>query len=584
MDQGLFSLETRAKNLDVMSASSPPLDVLVIGGGITGAGIARDAARRGFRVGLVERKDFAAGTSSRSSKLIHGGVRYLQLGHFRVVRESAHERQILGRIAPHLVRPLPMVIPAHSRRSQFVLNLGLSIYDRLGSIVRSERHQVWDRETTLAHVPLLRPERIHGAIAYFESTTDDARLVLETIKDAHVGGALIANYASVTVLHVEGGRIGGVQVHDAVGDGPVDIRARVVVNAAGPWVDAVRQLDGPLPGKHLRLTKGIHLTLPRDCLPVDQIVAFRARDRRTTFVVPRGDVVYVGTTDTDYHEPTDHPDVTTDDVAYLLEAVNRTFSGTPIDASQVCSSWAGLRPLMHEDGKSPSEISRKDEIMVAPTGLISIAGGKLTTYRSMARRVVDLVRDALTRLGHHVDAAPCTTDRVPLPGGDASYDELRTLEHRLADEHADIPRAAIARLVATYGTQSETVLQALAAEPDLGQPVGPGSPLIGAEVRFALDHEMALTLEDVLDRRTRLLLFARDQGLGALEATATLLARRLHWSTERRDAEIASYRDVAARLRPARNAGGVEPAPSGVSQMSQVSQRGRRAPDERSAR
>lgn len=576
MDQGLFSSETRAKNLDLMSAGSLPLDLLVIGGGITGAGIARDAARRGFRVGLLERKDFAAGTSSRSSKLIHGGVRYLQLGHFRVVRESAHERRILGRIAPHLVRPIPMVIPAHSRRSQFVLNLGLSIYDRLGSIQRSERHEVWDQETTLAHVPLLRPERLHGAIAYFESTTDDARLVIETIKDAHRSGALIANYTAVTALHVEGGRIRGVRAHDADADRPVDIPARVVVNAAGPWVDAVRQLDGPLPGKHLRLTKGIHLTLPRECLPVDQIVAFRARDRRTTFVVPRGDVTYVGTTDTDYGEPADHPDITKDDIAYLLEAVNRTFSGTPIEASHVCSSWAGLRPLMHEEGKSPSEISRKDEIMVAPSGLISIAGGKLTTYRSMAGRIVDMVRNALTRLGHPVDSARCTTDRASLPGGDASYDELRTLEHRLADRHASIPRTVIARLVATYGTQSETVLQPLTNEPDLGQPVGTGSPLLGAEIRYALDHEMALTVEDVLDRRTRLLLFARDQGMGTLEATATVLARHLHWSAERHDAEIASYRELAARLRPTPDAAGVEPAPAGASEMSQVSQGGRR--------
>jgi len=338
----------------------------------------------------------------------------------------------------------------------------------------------------------------------------------------------------------------------------------------------VRQLDGPLPGKHLRLTKGVHLTLPRARLPVDQIVAFRARDRRTTFVVPRGDVTYVGTTDTDYGEPVDHPDITTGDVAYLLEALNRTFACAPIEASQVCSSWAGLRPLMHEDGKSPSEISRKDEIMVAPSGLISIASGKLTTYRSMARRIVDMVRDALTRLGHHVDSARCTTDRAPLPGGDASYDELRTLEHRLAGRHASIPRAAIARLVATYGTQSETVLRPLAGEPDLGQPVGAGSPLLGAEIRYALDHEMALTVEDVLDRRTRLLLFAPDQGMGTLEATATALARRLHWSTERREAEIGSYRELAARLRPAGDAAGVEAAPAGVSEMSQVRQGDRR--------
>jgi glycerol-3-phosphate dehydrogenase len=546
-----FSSEMRALNLERLADGTVPLDLLVIGGGITGAGIARDAARRGFRVGLLERKDFAAGTSGRSSKLIHGGVRYLQLGHFGVVRESALERRILGRIAPHLVRPILMVVPAHSRRSHLALNVGLWTYERLGGIDASERHTVWDGATTLHHVPLLRPDRLQGAVAYLESITDDARLVIETLKDAHAAGALIANYTAVTALHLEAGRVAGVRARDTAAGRDVDVPARIVVNAAGPWVDAVRCLDGPLPAKRLRLTKGIHLTLPRECLPVDQIVAFRARDRRTTFVVPRGDVVYVGTTDTDYGGPADHPEITAGDVEYLVEAVERSFVDVDIRPDTVCSAWAGLRPLLHEEGKAPSEVSRKDEIMVGPSGLISIAGGKLTTYRSMAARIVDLVRESLERLGLTPSVGPCTTDRLPLPGS-ASHAELRSLEKRLADQHPDIPATTIARLVSTYGTQSETVLLPVADEPELGQPVAPGVQLLGAEIRYSLDHEMALALEDVLDRRTRLLLFARDQGLAAVEPTAAALARRLQWSAERLDLESAAYRNLAATLRPAR--------------------------------
>jgi glycerol-3-phosphate dehydrogenase len=283
---------------------------------------------------------------------------------------------------------------------------------------------------------------------------------------------------------------------------------------------------------------------------VDQIVAFRAHDRRTTFVVPRGDVVYVGTTDTDYEGPADHPETTAGDVEYLLEAVNRSFVDVEIRPDTVCSAWAGLRPLLHEEGKAPSEVSRKDEIMVGPSGLISIAGGKLTTYRSMAARIVDLAREALERLGVRPSVVPCATDRLPLPGGGASGADLQGLEKRLADRYRDIPATTIARLVSTYGTQSETILLPVSDEPELGQPVAPGVRLLGAEIRYFLDHEMALALDDVLDRRTHLLLFGRDQGLAAVEPTAAALARRLRWSADRLDRESVAYRQLAATLRP----------------------------------
>jgi glycerol-3-phosphate dehydrogenase len=549
-----FSAEARAAHLAELAAagsSAPPLDLLVIGGGITGVGVARDAAHRGLRVGLAERRDFAAGTSSRSSKLIHGGVRYLQLGDFALVRESALERRILGRLAPHIVRPMRMVVPARSRRSYLALNVGLWTYDRIGSIDTGERHVMWDRDATLAHVPLLRREGLHGAVAYYESVTDDARLVIDTAKDAHGAGALLANHAEVTTLHLEGGRVSGARIRDALAGAEIDVAARVVVNAAGPWVDAVRRLEGPLGDKRLHLTKGIHFTVPRSLLPLEQMVAFQARDRRTVFAVPHDAVVYVGTTDTDYREPCDHPEISTDDVDYLFEALVQTFD-TPaaFDPSAILSGWAGLRPLLHQEGKAPSEISRKDEVMMGRAGLMSIAGGKLTTYRRMAARVVDLAVEALSRAGATPAALqPSRTEALPLAGGGCSAAQL---EARAAatDVPGSLPAATRARLFRTYGTEAQTILDLAARDEDLASPTAPGSDLLKAEVRYALDHEMALGVEDVLERRARALLYAPDQGLASVESVVDLCAGRLGWSPEQRRAEAEGYRALARSLRP----------------------------------
>jgi glycerol-3-phosphate dehydrogenase len=554
MDPRPFSPETRAENLARMAragGATAPLDLLVIGGGITGAGIARDAALRGLAVGLVERRDFAAGTSSRSSKLIHGGIRYLQLGDFGLVRESAAERRILGRIAPHLVRPVLMVLPVRSRHAQLALTVALRTYAWLGSVEASERHATWRREETLARVPRLRPERLLGAVAYYESLTDDARLVLDTLKHAHAMGALVANYAEVVALEFERGSVAGARVRDVLQATEQAVAATVVINAAGPWVDAVRRLEGPLPRRQLHLTKGVHLTLPRRLLPVDHIVAFNARDGRPVFVVPHGDVVYVGTTDTDHAEPTDRPDITTADIAYLLDAVDRAFDVGPLDASALVSGWAGLRPLVHEEGKAPSEISRQDEIVTGPAGLLSIAGGKLTTYRRMAARIVDLAVAALARRAApgHAPPGPCRTDREPLWGGDCPRDRFPALERHLAERHPVLHATTAARLVRTYGSQAEAVLAPAARAPDLLAPAGADTDVRRAELRYATEHEMALTVEDVLDRRTRALLFAPDQGRGMLTEVAACMSERLGWSPERRRAEIDGYTRLADTLR-----------------------------------
>src|SRR2546427_312072 len=385
-----FSPETREATLAALPATA--LDLLVIGGGITGGGVARGAALRGLRVALVERLDWDAGTSSRSSKLIHGGVRYLEQGDVGLVREAATERAVLRRLAPHLALPVRLVMPTYGRAAHAKLGLGLWTFERIATVAPEERHTMWSREEALAREPTLDGTRLHGAATFIEYLTCDARLVLETVLGAHAAGALCVSRVEAT--EIAGGEVA---LRDTLTGRALHARSGVVVNAAGPWVDEVRRRAGALAGVRLHLTRGIHLVVPHGRLPVRHIVVMQARDHRSVFAVPRGEVTYLGTTDTDHGPPTDHPAVPGEDADYLLDAANRTFAGPPLARADVVAAWAGLRPLLHEEGKRPSEISRKDEIMVSDTGLVSIAGGKLTTHRRMAERVVDLVVERLGR-------------------------------------------------------------------------------------------------------------------------------------------------------------------------------------------
>ncbi len=485
-----FSAETRARDLQTMAAEG--LELLVVGGGITGAGVARDAALRGLRVGLVERGDIASGTSSRSSKLIHSGLRYLEQGEVRLVLEAAAERRALRRIAPHLAVACRLVLPVHGRTGAGLLKLraGLWAWEKMARIETQERHESWSRDEALARVAGLEPERLQGAAVYTEYITDDARLTIETVKSAKRHGSLVASYAPA--IAIERDRAGfRARVRDETTGEEHEVRAGVVVNAAGPWVDAVRRLGGAARPR-MRLTKGIHLVVARERLPVDAIVVMRAADRRMVFAVPFADFVWIGTTDTDTPEPVERPRIDRADVDYLLEATNRTWPGARIGPADVRGAWAGIRPLVAQEGKAPSEISRRDEITEEQSGQLTIAGGKLTTYRQMAERVVDR---ALERLGR--TAAPCRTAEVPL-----------------VEEGAAI---AMDRVAASE-----------------------------AEVLQAVREECALTLADVLERRTRAALFAHDRGLGDAERIATVLGRELGWSTARRDREVAIHRGRAA--------------------------------------
>jgi glycerol-3-phosphate dehydrogenase len=524
----------RAATLAALPAAD--LDLLVIGGGITGAGIARDAALRGLSVALVEAVDFAAGTSSRSSKLIHGGVRYLQQGDIALVREAASERTSLRRIAPHLADTLLMVMPTYGRGMHMKLGAGLWTFEKIASIDPGERHAMWGRDEALTQEPCLAPTGLFGAAAFVEYLTDDARLVLAMVAGAAGAGARCANHAEVVALEP-----GLARVRDALTGETLAVRARVMVNAAGPWVEEIWRRGGVASRRGLQLTKGIHLVVDHTRLPLRHAVVMQARDKRSVFAVPRDGITYLGTTDTFVDGPAVNPTVTADDADYLIDAANRTFAGTPLGRRDVLGAWAGMRPLLREEGKAPSEISRKDEILVdEATGLVTIAGGKLTTARRMAERVVDLV---YARLGRK--SPPCSTGQVTLPGGEPGAPDAAALVRRLPQLDA----TAAARLHRLYGAATARIVARIDETPAAGEIV-PGLPgVMRAELEHVLDEEMALTLEDLLERRTRCLSFDHRQGLEGVEAAAAVAAARLGWTAAQTAAEIDGYRRLAESLR-----------------------------------
>lgn len=487
------------------------VDMLVIGGGVTGAGVARDAAQRGLSVLLVEAGDFASGASSRSSKMIHGGLRYMAQGDLGLVSEAATERKAVERIAPHLTRRTPFVIPAKNAAVIAKLRTGLWAFEKLGAVPKDRRHEVWSRADLETQEPSLRRDDLFGAVVYPEYLTDDARLTLANVRSAAADGAQVMNYAPVTEVIVEDGRATGAVIGDGLaGRAPrARVRARVIINCAGPWVDALRALEDRHGPTRLTLTKGVHLVTPRARLPVTRTVIYPAADRRSLFAVPKGEVTYIGTTDT-FHPQAEHwPQITGDDVRYLLEATNARFDVAPLDGRDLVSAWSGLRPLVAQEGKSASEISRKDEVWTGPGGVLSIAGGKLTAYRRMAERIVDLAEETLGR-----SPTPCRTAETPLQGGDVDVAAAR----RACAVDGD-------RLVGLYGADAPEIASA------------GGGPAV--EARHAVLSEGAVTLEDYWVRRSARAWFDPDGGVAALAPAAEAMAPLLGWS----QADIA--REVA---------------------------------------
>jgi len=529
-------------------------DLVVIGGGINGAGITREAALRGLKVALVEARDFAYGTSSRSSKLIHGGLRYLAQGEVSLVREAARERQVLRRIAPHLAEPLEMLIPAYGRTRAGLVKLaaGLWIFEMLAPVPSEESYRVLDAAGAKATEPDLNEEGLCGAVIYHEFATEDARLVLDTIKSACEAGAIALNYAPVVNISPRSGGPAIVKVREAGGAG-IDVAGRCIVNASGPWLDSVAAMEGRV-AKTLHLTKGVHLVFRRADLPVSRCVVMQAADKRPVFAVPRGERVYVGTTDTDYDGPLEEPPIERSDVEYLLWAVRRVFPSRKLSADQVVGSWAGLRPLLHQEGRRPAEISRRDEIIVSPTGLISVAGGKLTTYRAMAERVVKRALSAPQMANvTSATASHSGTEFRPLSGGDLAGAE--SLSHYLEQVSATGPMAEIERslrerLVYSYGANAPRIVACADGESDMLRPLASGVPLTAAEIRYAVHYEGAATVCDVLERRCRLTVFYPEKALAAAEAVARQMGRELGWSGDQARSEAEALGERVRRARP----------------------------------
>lgn len=527
-----------------------PWDLLVIGGGIVGAGIARDAAMRGLRVALVERGDLGAGTSSHSSRLVHGGLRYLEHGEFRLVFEALHERAVLRHIAPHLVHPLAFTFPVYrgDRVPLWKLIAGMWLYDLLAGTRNVRAHRMLGKRSLLRAEPMLRERGLVGGARYWDCQVDDARLTLATIRSAAMHGAAIASYAEVEGLELQEGRVIGARVVDRLVGTRTTLRAAVVVNATGPWSDTLRQMEDAAATPVLRLTRGAHAQVRRTRLGhTDAVTLTSAVDGRVMFVLPWGEWSYIGTTDTDHPGTPDQVHTTDEDVTYLLRSANAAFPHAHLVAEDVVATWAGVRPLVRNDAAlSTAAVSREHMILTGRGGMFSIIGGKLTTYRRMAAQMVDQVTGALHRLDGRARPARARTDLEPLPGGAAA--DLAPL-HALAMD-SGLTSETADHLVSRYGDEVSAIVNLLVHDRHLAEQLHPAHPAIIAEVVHAANRELARKVEDVLVRRLHLYYETSDHGVAAAAITARVMGAVLGWDP----AEVARAAEeysvwVAARFR-----------------------------------
>jgi glycerol-3-phosphate dehydrogenase len=540
-----FSASTRPAT--VAQLAQETFDLLVIGGGITGVGIALDAASRGLKTALIEMQDFAWGTSSRSTKLIHGGLRYLKQLEVGLVMETGREREVLHRNAPHLVVPEKMLLPLvkDGTYGPLATSFGLWVYDVLAGVKDAEQRVMLTKEQALAQEPLLRDDILEGGGLYIEYRTDDARLTIEVLKTAVEYGAVALNYTKATGFEYnDHGKIVATQVEDQLSGQTFAIRARKTVNAAGPWVDTVRAHDRTAPNtnKHLHLTKGVHLVVPRERFPVRQAIYFDVPDGRMIFAIPRQGITYLGTTDTTYQGGIERPTTSQADVQYLLRSANWMFPSLGLGQGDVISSWAGLRPLIHEDGKSPSELSRKDEIFISDGGLISIAGGKLTGYRKMAARVVDRVVSKLHKR-YGIEEKPSQTQQIALCGGqfDQGSDSVRALAQSVGQTLAPLglDQAYADFWVFNFGSNAPLLVDKLHEY----LPTSPhaSAAALRAEVWYCFTYEQVHNLADFFVRRTGRLYFQRPKLAALLRPVAEELAQLLAGGATLADQLLADF-------------------------------------------
>ena len=526
---------SRATALDAMEAGE--LDVLVVGGGVTGAGAALDAVSRGLSTALLEQRDFASGTSSRSSKLVHGGLRYLEMFDFGLVHEALEERGLLlTRLAPHLVRPVPFLYPLHHHWERPYVGAGLLLYDAMAMASKYDmgvpRHRHLFRRHVARMAPDLRTDDLTGAIRYYDCQVDDARLVMTVARTAAAYGAHVASRTRVTGFLRDGEHVVGVRARDLENGRVLEVRARVVINAAGVWTDEIQGMVGGRGALHVAASKGIHLVVPRDRISSETGLILRT-ERSVLFVIPWGDHWILGTTDDDWHYAKAHPAASRSDIDYVLDHVNRVLA-VPLTRDDISGVYAGLRPLLSGEHEETSQLSREHAISRTPRGMVSVAGGKYTTYRVMAKDAVDA---AVADLGR--PAPPCVTDRIPLVGADG-YHALANQADSLAEE-VGLPRWRVDHLLGRYGALLREVLEPAEDDRRWLDPVPGAGGYLMAEVRYAATHEGALHLDDVLARRTRVSIETPHRGVESMKPVASVLADVLGWDDEQLTREVAAY-------------------------------------------
>ncbi|MGM0750818.1 MAG: glycerol-3-phosphate dehydrogenase/oxidase [Bacillota bacterium] len=517
--------------------SSKQFDLIVIGGGITGAGIALDASKRGMKVALVEMQDFAAGTSSRSTKLVHGGLRYLKQFEVKMVAEVGKEREIVYENGPHVTTPEWMLLPLHKGGTfgKFSTSIGLKVYDYLAGVKRSERRSMLSVSETLTKEPLVKKDGLKGGGYYVEYRTDDARLTIEVMKEAVAHGATALNYMKSQRFLYDNKKVVGIEAEDLVTGETMEIRGSKIVNAAGPWVDDVRGKDYSTNNKQLRLTKGVHLVIDQSKFPLRQAVYFDTPDGRMVFAIPRDGKAYVGTTDTFFDSEKASPHMTSEDRDYILNAIHFMFPDVSVGKDDVESSWAGVRPLIFEKGKDPSEISRKDEVWEAESGLITIAGGKLTGYRKMGEHVVDLVSTRLKEENKQKFPSS-STKHMPISGGHVGGSKnfqsfidqkaREAIQYGLTEEEGR-------KLAGMYGSNVDQLFKlAHAYSGTVGDRSVP--PYLYAQLIYAIQEEMAATPVDFFIRRTGALFFDREWVEKWKEPVIDVMAKLLNWNIEQK--------------------------------------------------
>jgi glycerol-3-phosphate dehydrogenase len=540
----MFSLQRRKDH--IREAQEKVFDVLIIGGGITGACAARDAARRGLSTAIIDKADWAFGTSSRSSKLVHGGLRYLELYDFKLVFEACRERRRLLLNAPHVVWPQSFMFPIYKgdKNGLIMIDMGLWLYDFLALFRNVQPHQFHGPRRILWVEPQLDRERLKGGGQFYDCSTDDARLTLSHVQSAFLEGACCLSYARVVDLLRRENMLCGARIHDEVGGEEFDLEARLVLNCTGPWTDVICRLDDPDTAPKLRPTKGSHVVVPWGRVKVyNALPMLSPGDGRLLFLIPWGDYALIGTTDTDYEGDYDTVHASAEDVDYILAAANRTLPNARLTAEDVVSTYAGLRPLIWEGGGTDvkeSKVSREHSIYESHSGLISIAGGKLTTARSMAEELVDL---AVKRLDERFDVRPmerCSTRNAPVFGKDG-VDYPHRLE-RLARE-LQLDGDIISKLQ-LLGTGAIRVLGMISGDASLAERLGDGIPYIEAEVVYAARHEMVVNLTDFMVRRSLIYYEDPEQGLGCAERVAEILGRELKWNKKERTRQVKQYRQT----------------------------------------